>query len=87
MTHELSLLHKMRVHACGYAISRQNNRVAFGLPYLLTKLFYIDMSVLRTDGRTYGHVITKISRIGRLSHFVKYGVTHARAKRARGGPL
>ena len=36
-------------------------RVAFGLPYLLIKLFYIGMPVVRTDGgrSVYGHVITK----------------------------
>ena len=28
--------------------------VAFGLPYLLTELFYIGMPVVRTDGRALG---------------------------------
>ena len=42
--------------------------VAFGLPYLLIELFYIVVSVLRTDGRSvYGHVITKFSRMGRFN--------------------
>ena len=27
--------------------------------------------MVRTDGRTYGHVITKSSRIGRLPHFLR----------------
>ena len=30
----------------------QQPQVAFGLPYLLVELFYIGMSVVRTDGRT-----------------------------------
>ena len=48
---------------------------------MLIELFYIGMSVVRTDGwlvgRTYGHVITKISRMGRLHVF-----TFRRAKRS-----
>ena len=38
-----------------------------GLPYLLIELFYIGMPVARTGvgGGGYGHVITKISLIGR----------------------
>ena len=48
--------------------------VAFGLPYLLTELFYIGIPVVRTDGPSvYGHVITKFSRMGRLPHFFSYG--------------
>ena len=31
------------------------------------------------DGRAYGHVITKIARMGRLPHFLRYGSTLARA--------
>ena len=38
--------------------------------YLSTELFYIGMPVVRTDGRGYGHVITKISRMGRLLNFL-----------------
>ena len=61
--------------------------VAFGLPYLLIELFYIGMSVVRRDGRSlarsvYGHVITKLSRMGRLPHFLSYG-----APPTRGAPL
>ena len=44
------------------------------------------MPVARTDGRTYGHVITRISGIGRLPHFLRYGATLARAPE-RGDPL
>ena len=31
------------------------------------------MPVVRTDGRAYGHVITKFSRMGRLPHFLTHG--------------
>ena len=45
------------------------------------------MPVVRTDGRSvgraYGHVITKISRMGRLPNFL----THSALLRARGAPL
>ena len=47
------------------------------MPYLLIELFYIGLPVVRTDGqavgRTYGHVITKFSRMGRLLNFLKHG--------------
>ena len=33
----------------------------------------IGFPVVRTAGRAYGHVITKFSRMGRLSHFLTYG--------------
>ena len=57
--------------------------VAFGLPDLLTELFYIGMPVVRTDSRVvsrsvYGHVITKFSWMGRLPHFLSNGVTPTR---------
>ena len=35
------------------------------------------------DGRSYGHVITKFSRTGRLPHFLSYGAPSTRALRAR----
>ena len=72
----------------GHVISFQiKPGVAFGLPYLLIELFYIGMSVVRRDGRSlarsvYGHVITKLSRMGRLPHFLRYG-----APPTRGAPL
>ena len=56
--------------------------VAFGLPNLLIELFYIGMPVVRTDGLSggravgrsvYGHVIIKISQMGRLLHFLTQG--------------
>ena len=61
--------------------------VAFGLPYLLIELFDIGMPVVRTDGRAggrsvYGHVITKLSRMGSLPHFFTHGAP-LRALRAR----
>ena len=42
--------------------------------YLLIELFYIGMPVVRTDGRTYGHVITKISRMDGLPIFLGMGL-------------
>ena len=33
----------------------------------------ISFPVVWTDGRAYGHVITKFSRMGRLPHFLSYG--------------
>ena len=52
-----------------------------------SKLFYIGMPVVRTDGQAvgrsvYGHVITKFSRIGSLPHFFTHGAP-LRALRAR----
>ena len=63
----------------GHVISFQIKPwVAFGLPYLLIELFYIGMSVVRTDGLSvgrsvYGHVITKFSRMSSLPHFLTHG--------------
>ena len=37
---------------------------------MLIELFYIGMPVVRTDGRAYGHVITKFSRMGRLLYLL-----------------
>ena len=48
------------------------------MPYLLIELFHIGMPVVRTDGRAYGHVITKFSRMGRLPHFPTHGAPLAR---------
>ena len=48
----------------------------------MIELFNIGMPVVRTDGRAYGHVITKFSRIGRLPHFLNHGALQ-RALRAR----
>ena len=39
------------------------------------------MPVVRTDGRAYGHVITKFSRMGRLPHFLTHGAPQARLAR------
>ena len=57
-------------------------RFAFGFPYLLIEIFHIGMPVVRTDGRAYGHAITKFSRIGRLPYFLTHGAP-LRALRAR----
>ena len=40
----------------------------------------------RADGRAYGHVITKFSRMGRLLHFLTHGAS-LRALREREAPL
>ena len=48
---------------------------SFGFSYLFIDLFYTGIPVVWTDGRAYGHVITKISRMGRLPHFLRYGAT------------
>ena len=72
----------------GHVISFQIKPwVAFGLPFLLIELFYIGMPVVPTDGRAggrsvYGHVISKFSRMGRLSHFLSYGAPPRAAPRA-----
>ena len=49
---------------------------------LFVELFYIGIPVVRMAGRAYGHVITKISRMGRLPHFLGCGATLS-----RGAPL
>ena len=41
----------------------------------------IGSPVVRTDGRAYGHVITKFSRMGRLPHFLTHGAPQARFAR------
>ena len=60
--------------------------VAASISHLLTtatllfiELFYIGMSVVRADGRTYGHLITKKKKFGWLEiKFLRYGATLAR---------
>ena len=47
--------------------------VAFGLSYLFIELFYIGVPVVWMNGPGYGHVIAKISWMGRLPHFLTYG--------------
>ena len=44
-------------------------------------------TVVKTDGRAYGHVITKISRMDGLQNFLRYGAPLASAKFARGASL
>ena len=40
--------------------------------------------MVRTNGRSdFGHVITKIPRMGRLPHFLGYGATFERARGAQ----
>ena len=46
------------------------------LPHKLENwTFHIGFSVVRTDGRVYGHVITKISWMDRLQNYFRYGDT------------
>ena len=42
----------------------------------------VGFPVVRTDGRAYGHVITKFF-LGRLPHFLSYGAPPTRALRER----
>ena len=52
----------------GYAISRQNNLdLRLGCHTCRSELFYIGIPVVRTDGRSLGHVITKFYRMGRFT--------------------
>ena len=43
----------------------------------------IGIPVVQRDGRAYGHMITKFSRMGRLPHFLSYGGPSTSARRAR----
>ena len=56
--------------------------VAFGLPYLLSELFYIGIPVVLTDRRTYGHVTTKTSEMNKQPNFFTFGALQ-RALRTR----
>ena len=61
--------------AGGYAISRQNN-LELHLGCHTCWLSYFTLVCLwhgRTVGRAYGHVITRISRMGRLPNFLTHG--------------
>ena len=61
--------------AGGYAISRQNN-LELHLGCHTCWLSYFTLVCLwcgRTVGWAYGHVITKISRMGRLPNFLTHG--------------
>ena len=57
------------------------------LPHLLIELFYVGMPVVQTDGRAYGHVITKNSQMVDYHIFLTYVAPLARASRARRAPL
>ena len=55
----------------------------YRLPHWLESLtFHICFPVVRTNGRAYGHVITKIFRMDRLPNFRRHGAPLARAKPA-----
>ena len=66
-----SLLFFLSKSPDGHAISRQIHLELPVVSYLLIKLFYIGMPVVRTDGRAYGHVITKISQMDGLPNFLR----------------
>ena len=71
--------------AGGYTISRRNI-LELHLGCHTCWLSYFTLVCLwfgRTVGRAYGHVISKISRMGRLTHFFRYGATLWRASRGR----
>ena len=61
--------------AGGYAISRQNNlELHLGCHTCWMSYFtFVYLWCGRIVGRMYGHVITKISRMGRLPHFLTHG--------------
>ena len=66
----------------GYAISCQNN-LELHLGCHACWLSYFTLLCLwcgRTVGWTYDHAITKISRMDRLPHFLRYGATLARVE-------
>ena len=75
--------------AGGNAISRQNN-LELHLRCHTCWLSFLHWHACgvggRSVGRAYGHVITKISWIGRLPNFLTHGAP-LRALRARGAPL
>ena len=72
----------------GHAISLQKHLELPVVSYLLIEVFFTFVCLWcgRTDGRAYGHVIAKISRVGRLLNFPTHSAP-LRALRARGAPL
>ena len=72
-----SLPHKTRV------AMRFPSKITFSChTCMLIELFYIGMSVVRTDGRAFGHLTTKIYRMHRLPNNITLG-TPLRPPRAR----
>ena len=63
----------------GHASSRQKH---LDLPVVSYLFFNIGMPVVRTDGQTYGYVITKIYRMDGLPNYFRYGPPLARTSRA-----
>ena len=67
-----------------HAISRKKN-LYFPLPQeSMRTTFHHPESPY---GRMYAEVITKISRMDSLPHYLSYGAPFARASRAQGAPL
>ena len=80
-----SLIVSASQDAGGYAIFRENNlEFAFGLPIEWVILhWYACGADGRSGGRSvYGHVITKFSRMGSLTHVLTHGA-RLRALRVR----
>ena len=52
-------------------------RVAFGLPYLLTELFYIGMPVVRTEGHSLARSLAwcTVTRLPNFVGWVDYHIT------------
>ena len=71
-------------HWCAMCVQYQFSRA----PKLARKCEIEHWCACGADGRSgYGHVITKFSWMGRLRHFISYGVPSTRASRARGASL
>ena len=78
LTLKLSLLYKTRV-----AMRFHKNNLELHLrchTRLWSYFTLVCLLLLRTDGRKYGHVITKISRMNRLPHFLRYMGLHKGAR-------
>ena len=75
--------------AGGLAISRQINTSCIEGCHTcwLSCFTLICLWCGRTDGRAFGHVIAKISQMGRLPHFLRHGAMLVWASRVRGAPL
>ena len=64
-----SLLFFLSKSPHGHAISRQIHLELPVVSYLLNLSYFTLVPVVRTDGRAYGHVITKISQMDGLPNF------------------
>ena len=60
-----SFSHSLAAMKCSCFSSKESKFVSF--------VSFVSVPVVRTDGRTYGHVTTKISRMHRLPNFLTHG--------------